>query len=276
VATYDVHQHLWPESLVEALAERAAANGITIVRVYGSTEHPSVTGSAFDDPADKRHATDGAPLRHSGSTCSTTRKPSLRGRITRVRAPRSAERGRLLAPRWAVSRRVSPARSSPRTTWPTSTASPPARRPPAARALRLFIRVRSAACGAPARWASTIDYTAQMQRAYGRWLAHGVERWPDLRTCSRSSPEVRRSSSSAAQARGFDITNALHPTIFLDTSSYGRRALEFCLATFGARQIVFGSDAPVIDSTITLAHVRSFGQAAVQALCHDNPTILLT
>jgi acyl-CoA synthetase (AMP-forming)/AMP-acid ligase II len=45
-----------------ALAERAAANGITIVRVYGSTEHPSVTGSAFADPADKRHATDGAPL----------------------------------------------------------------------------------------------------------------------------------------------------------------------------------------------------------------------
>ena len=45
-----------------ALAERAAANGITIVRVYGSTEHPSVTGSAFDDPAGKRHATDGVPL----------------------------------------------------------------------------------------------------------------------------------------------------------------------------------------------------------------------
>jgi len=45
-----------------ALAERAAANGITIVRVYGSTEHPSITGSAFDDPADKRHATDGTAL----------------------------------------------------------------------------------------------------------------------------------------------------------------------------------------------------------------------
>jgi acyl-CoA synthetase (AMP-forming)/AMP-acid ligase II len=45
-----------------ALGERAAAHGITIVRVYGSTEHPSVTGSSFDDPADKRHATDGTPL----------------------------------------------------------------------------------------------------------------------------------------------------------------------------------------------------------------------
>ena len=45
-----------------ALAERAAAHGIAIVRAYGSTEHPSVTGCAFDDPADKRHGTDGAPM----------------------------------------------------------------------------------------------------------------------------------------------------------------------------------------------------------------------
>ena len=45
-----------------ALAERAAAHGIVMVRAYGSTEHPSVTGSMFDDPADKRHTTDGRPM----------------------------------------------------------------------------------------------------------------------------------------------------------------------------------------------------------------------
>lgn len=45
-----------------ALAERAAAHGITIIRAYGSTEHPSITGCTFDDPADKRHGTDGRPL----------------------------------------------------------------------------------------------------------------------------------------------------------------------------------------------------------------------
>jgi acyl-CoA synthetase len=45
-----------------ALGERAASHGIAIVRAYGSTEHPSVTGSSFDDPADKRHGTDGEPL----------------------------------------------------------------------------------------------------------------------------------------------------------------------------------------------------------------------
>jgi acyl-CoA synthetase len=45
-----------------ALGERAAALGIRIVRAYGSTEHPSVTGGMFDDPAEKRHATDGRPM----------------------------------------------------------------------------------------------------------------------------------------------------------------------------------------------------------------------
>jgi len=45
-----------------ALAERAASHGILLVRAYGSTEHPSVTGSSFEDPAAARHSTDGAPL----------------------------------------------------------------------------------------------------------------------------------------------------------------------------------------------------------------------
>ena len=45
-----------------ALAERAAAHGIAMIRAYGSTEHPSVTGGAFDDPAEKRHGTDGRPM----------------------------------------------------------------------------------------------------------------------------------------------------------------------------------------------------------------------
>jgi acyl-CoA synthetase len=45
-----------------ALSEQAASHGILIVRAYGSTEHPSVTASSFEDPAEKRHGTDGAAL----------------------------------------------------------------------------------------------------------------------------------------------------------------------------------------------------------------------
>jgi acyl-CoA synthetase (AMP-forming)/AMP-acid ligase II len=45
-----------------ALAERAASRGIAIIRAYGSTEHPSTTGCWYDDPADRRHRTDGRAL----------------------------------------------------------------------------------------------------------------------------------------------------------------------------------------------------------------------
>jgi len=45
-----------------ALGERAAAHGITIIRAYGSTEHPSTTGCQFDDSAELRHRTDGRAL----------------------------------------------------------------------------------------------------------------------------------------------------------------------------------------------------------------------
>lgn len=42
-----------------ALAERAARHGVTLIRAYGSTEHPSTTGSRYEDPVDRRHRTDG-------------------------------------------------------------------------------------------------------------------------------------------------------------------------------------------------------------------------
>jgi acyl-CoA synthetase (AMP-forming)/AMP-acid ligase II len=42
-----------------SLGERAATHGISLVRAYGSTEHPSTTGCRYEDPADRRHRTDG-------------------------------------------------------------------------------------------------------------------------------------------------------------------------------------------------------------------------
>jgi acyl-CoA synthetase len=45
-----------------AVAERADALGISLVRAYGCTEHPSVTGSQHADPKEKRIHTDGRPL----------------------------------------------------------------------------------------------------------------------------------------------------------------------------------------------------------------------
>lgn len=49
-------------SVPSAITTRLAALGITVFRSYGSTEHPSVTGSMYDAPEDKRLHTDGRPL----------------------------------------------------------------------------------------------------------------------------------------------------------------------------------------------------------------------
>ena len=45
-----------------AVTERAEALGIRVTRAYGSTEHPSITGSPMSDPADKRAHTDGRAM----------------------------------------------------------------------------------------------------------------------------------------------------------------------------------------------------------------------
>lgn len=45
-----------------AFVDRCRDLGISIVRSYGSTEHPSTTGSTHDDPYERRGYTDGRPL----------------------------------------------------------------------------------------------------------------------------------------------------------------------------------------------------------------------
>jgi acyl-CoA synthetase (AMP-forming)/AMP-acid ligase II len=45
-----------------AVSDRAEALGIAVTRAYGSTEHPSTTGSKRDEPREKRNYTDGRPL----------------------------------------------------------------------------------------------------------------------------------------------------------------------------------------------------------------------
>jgi acyl-CoA synthetase (AMP-forming)/AMP-acid ligase II len=45
-----------------AVTQRLAALGIKVMRCYGSTEHPTITGCQFDEPEDKRLATDGHGL----------------------------------------------------------------------------------------------------------------------------------------------------------------------------------------------------------------------
>ena len=59
-------------------------------------------------------------------------------------------------------------------------------------------------------------------------------------------------------SRGVDVRTVLYPNVYFDTSSYGRRALEVCVETFGVEQLVHGSDAPVIDPAVNASSDKGF------------------
>lgn len=129
--------------------------------------------------------------------------------------------------------------------------------------------------GAPRWWSAVVDYTAQMQAAYAVWVAEGAERWPQIPVVFAFLAGGGPFHVERLRSRGFDIRQAPLANVYLETASYGRRALELCLATFGVRQLLYGSDSPIIDPRPTLRDVRGFGPALADAICRDNPTRLL-
>lgn len=130
--------------------------------------------------------------------------------------------------------------------------------------------------GKPSWWPAVIEYTAQMQAAYAAWLAEGAERWPNLKVVFAILAGGGPFQLERLQSRGVPGRGIMHDNVFFETASYGRRALELCLATFGVGQLLYGSDVPVIDPLPTLEAVRGFGDAVAETLCEQNPSRLLT
>jgi predicted TIM-barrel fold metal-dependent hydrolase len=132
---------------------------------------------------------------------------------------------------------------------------------------------RAAPEWAPPWWCSVTDYTAQMQAAYFAWIADGAQRHPNLPVVfailAGGAPfqleRLRSRDPESIPSRG---------DLYLDTASYGRRALELCLATVGAERLVYGSDVPVIESRPTLQAVSDLGAEVEGSVRRDNPTRL--
>jgi 6-methylsalicylate decarboxylase len=143
----------------------------------------------------------------------------------------------------------------------------------------LFVHPGAAApppIGAPDWWTRTVDYTAQMQGAFFAWLSSGRERWPGLAVVFAILAGGAPFQLERLAQRGVGVRSTLDPNTYLDTATYGRRALELCLETFGVHQLVYGSDVPVVDPAPTLRAVRGFGHSVHQIVTADNPTRLLT
>jgi 6-methylsalicylate decarboxylase len=129
--------------------------------------------------------------------------------------------------------------------------------------------------GAPSWWASVVDYTGQMQAAYATWRHRDAGRFPGVPIVFAILAGGAPIQLERLRSRDLEASNVPHENGFLDTSSYGRRALELCLSTLGASKLVFGSDAPVIDVGPTFTAVAGLGRAAARTITSDNPARIL-
>jgi predicted TIM-barrel fold metal-dependent hydrolase len=141
----------------------------------------------------------------------------------------------------------------------------------------LFVHPGSANApsGAPDWWTAIVDYTAQMQAAYASWLAAGAARWPELDIVFAILAGGAPIQLERMAARGLDERAAMLPRVWFDTATYGRRALDLVLSTFGVDRMIFGSDIPVVDPGPGVEAVRSFGEAVATAVFSANPHRLL-
>jgi predicted TIM-barrel fold metal-dependent hydrolase len=101
--------------------------------------------------------------------------------------------------------------------------------------------------GMPGWWTPVVEYTAQMQAAYAAWIAGGRSDVPVVfAIMAGGAPfQLERLRSRGDRAE-------VPANVFFDSASYGRHALELSAAVCGADRIVFGSDAPVMDPRTTL------------------------
>lgn len=128
----------------------------------------------------------------------------------------------------------------------------------------------------PAWWAPGVVYAAQMQEAYASWLADGTRRWPRLRVVFAMLAGGAPFQIERLIRRGLDPGAPFGPTIWFETSSYGERALELTLQTFGVGRLLFGSDAPIDSVAGARAVLAGFGPALETELIATNPSSLFS
>jgi 6-methylsalicylate decarboxylase len=285
--TIDVHQHLWPDAFVEALRRRARPP-----RLRGSIlELASEEQREIDLGAHRLEARVALLDRHAIDVAVVSLPPTLG--VDELPADEAAElvdayETGILELAAASAGRIVPLAAGhrpqefvgvcvPATAFVELHELAPRLDELERRGAFLFVhpgpgrRPR----GAPDWWPAVVEYTAQLQSAYAAWLAYGAERWPDLKVVFASLAGGGPFQLERLRSWGVAGRDVLHENVFFETSSYGTRALELCLTTFGVGQLLFGSDVPVLDPAPALDAVRSFGDAVGDALCRQNPLRLL-
>ncbi len=128
---------------------------------------------------------------------------------------------------------------------------------------------------APTWWPALADYVAQLQAAWLAFAQVGRAAHPQLRVVFAALAGLAPLHTERLEARGGPPAAHDDPGIFYDTSSYGLRALAAMAATVGLDQLVHGSDRPVIAPPDHAIDGHPLGPAAWDALTVANPARLL-
>jgi hypothetical protein len=139
----------------------------------------------------------------------------------------------------------------------------------------LFVHPGPAASpfGAPAWWPALTDYVAQLQAA---WLALGTTgraAHPTLRIVFAALAGLAPLHHERLTARGGSDAALRDRGLFYETSSYGPGALHCMADVVGLSQLVHGSDRPVVHPAGPGA--TGLGPVAWEALTTANPARLL-
>jgi 6-methylsalicylate decarboxylase len=292
----DVHQHVWTEPLLEALAARRrlpfirhTQEGLTVL--HSANERPYVIDVASEttaervrllrhDRADRTLVAISSPIGIEALAYETARElicAHLDGVLAlgdrfgawgpiAIESPDPADVDALLArgcvgismPAGAVAG------------WDRFDALVPVLERVQARGVALFVHPgpglgparAEASLNEPLWWQALTDYVAQMQAAWLTFVSHGRRELPRLRVVFSMLAGGGPLLSERLATRGGPEVNLRDPLTFYDTSSYGPESVEAMARWVGPSQLLYGSDRPVIEPVPTGREVELMSNGA--------------
>ncbi len=99
-------------------------------------------------------------------------------------------------------------------------------------------------------WAPATRYVAELHAAWHAWSAWGRAAHPGLRVVWAALAGLAPLHAERTALRGGPSSPESDPLAFYDTSGYGPRALRWMACAVGTSQLVHGTDAPVVAGPI--------------------------
>ena len=280
----DVHQHLWTEPLVRALADRREfpfvreEQGLTVLYLAG--ERPYVIDLADELPARRaalveRDGLDRAllclssplgiealPRAQSGALIDAYHDGALAlggpfgvwGAVALDRAgpddvDRALDRGciGLSLPAGALSSVGALSRLHGLLGRLEQRGAPLFIHPGPGSAGAASSPVGQASLADPLWWPALTGYVAGMHAAWLTFLTAGRAQHPELRVVFAMLAGLAPLHAERLSARGGPSSRPHDPLVFYDTSSYGASAVRMLEEVVGSEQLLYGSDRPVVE-----------------------------